>query len=311
MDSLTSETELFKLLSDPTRLRLLALLEDHELTVAELVAVLEAPQSRVSTHLGKLREAGLVQDRQDGSSRYHRLDARMPPGAASTWELIRRRLGEDRQLGADAARAGRVIADRHAQATWAERVAGRMARHYSPGRTWESLTRGLLGLLDLGRVVDIASGDGGVAELIAPHAEHVTCLDQSPQLVASGSERLAQLENVRFVRGDMHALPFEDASFDHALLMTSLSFTRRPGEVLVEAGRVLRGGGAVVGTVLSRHDHRDAVEPYDHQNLGFSPDELQSLLDAAGFVVRTCAPTARERRRPNLETLTFHARKSP
>ena len=311
MNLLASETELFKLLSDPTRLRLLALLAEHELTVAEIVLVLEAPQSRVSTHLGKLREAGLVKDRQDGSSRYHRLDARMPEPAATTWELLRGRVGEDRQLRADAARAVRVISDRQATATWAERVAGRMARHYSPGRTWESLTRGLLGLLDLGRVLDIASGDGGVAELVAPHAEHVTCVDHSAQLVATGSERLAHLDNVRFVRGDMHALPFEDAGFDHALLMTSLSFTRRPAEVLAEAARVLRPGGALVGTVLSRHTHHDAVEPYDHQNLGFSPDELRELLDRAGFVVRTCALTARERRRPHLETLTFHARKSP
>lgn len=311
MNLLAGETELFKLLSDPTRLRLLALLADHELTVAELVAVLEAPQSRVSTHLGKLREAGLVQDRQDGSSRYHRLDTRMPAAALATWELLRGRVGEDRQLVADAARAVRVIADRQATATWAERVAGRMARHYSPGRTWESLTRGLLGLLDLGRVIDIASGDGGVAELVAPHAEHVTCVDHSAQLVATGSERLAHLDNVRFVRGDMHALPFDDGRFDQALLMTSLSFSKRPAEVLAEAARVLRTGGALVGTVLSRHTHRDAVEPYDHQNLGFSSDELRQLLVDTGFAVRTCALTARERRRPNLETLTFHARKSP
>ncbi|MCB9727203.1 MAG: metalloregulator ArsR/SmtB family transcription factor [Deltaproteobacteria bacterium] len=308
MPDLNASSELLRLLADPTRIRLLALLEGEALTVAELCQVTGLSQPRVSTHLGRLREAGVVRDRREGSFSWYALaEDGMSEAARRTWALLRETT-RDPLLAQDRARAEDVVRARAGGPSWAESVAGQMARHYSPGRTWEALARGVLGLVQVGDVLDVASGDGAVAEMLAPRARSVTCLDLSEKVVAVGRERLAQVPNLRFVRGDMHAIPCEDASFDAALLMTALAWTREPGRVLAECARVLRPGGLLSGTALTTHGHTQAVAAYDHRNSGFEPEALAELLSQAGFEVSLCAPTSRERRSPHFEVLTFHAR---
>jgi SAM-dependent methyltransferase len=308
MTTLTDSSELLRILADPTRIRLLALVADQALTVAELCQVTGLSQSRVSTHLGRLREASLVRDRREGSFAWYALaDDAMSEPARRAWGLVRETT-TDPLLAQDRERAARVVAERAAGGTWAESVAGQMARHYSPGRTWESLARGVVGLMQLGDVLDVASGDGAVAEMLAPRARAVTCLDISEKVVAVGSARLAHVANLRFVRGDMHALPMANASFDAVLLMTALAWTRDPGRVLGECARVLRGGGLLSGTALASHGHADVVASFDHQNSGLEPDALRALLTDAGFEVALCAPTSRERKSPHFDILTFHAR---
>lgn len=308
MTTLTDSSELLRILADPTRIRLLALVADQALTVAELCQVTGLSQSRVSTHLGRLREASLVRDRREGSFAWYALaDDAMSEPARRAWGLVRETT-TDPLLAQDRERAARVVAERAAGGTWAESVAGQMARHYSPGRTWESLARGVVGLMQLGDVLDVASGDGAVAEMLAPRARSVTCLDISEKVVAVGSARLAHVANLRFVRGDMHALPMANASFDAVLLMTALAWTRDPGRVLGECARVLRGGGLLSGTALASHGHADVVASFDHQNSGLEPDALRALLTDAGFEVALCAPTSRERKSPHFDILTFHAR---
>src|SRR5262249_13586522 len=128
-------------LNDPTRVRLLAALEGEELTVGELERILEVPQSRVSTHLARLKEAGLALDRTDGphgSSR--RADGSRPPQARESWAALRGPLAGDPQLDRDRARREQVLEVR-AGKSWVDRVAGTLDRNYSPGRTWESLAR--------------------------------------------------------------------------------------------------------------------------------------------------------------------------
>ena len=194
--------------------------------------------------------------------------------------------------------------------SWADAVAGQMERHYSPGRTWEATARGLLGLCSLGDVLDVASGDGALAELVAPRARSVTCLDISDKVIAAAERRLASLDSVRFVRGDMHALPFDDASFDAVMLMNCLTYAERPKDVLGEAGRVLRSGGVVTGVTLKKHRHERAVAAYGHNNLGFTPTSLARVLRGADLDVERCVVTSREQRQPHFEVITFHARKS-
>ena len=307
MDSLARAAELLKLMGDPTRVRLLALLSRDELTVAELTEATQLAQSRVSTHLGKLREAGLVQDRRAGTSSYYRMSRNgMPAGARELWALLEKTrrdplLAEDRRRLRDAARGrGR---------SWADSVAGSMERHYSPGRTWEAALRGLLGLARLGAVLDVASGDCALAELVAPRARSVTCLDVSDTVLAAGRRRLAHLPHVSFRRGDMHALPFADGSFDHVMLLSCLCYADDPARVASEAARVLRPGGSVAVVTLNRHAHRDVVERFDHIQAGFPPDELRGLFESAGLAVELCAVTSRERRTPHFEVLTLHASK--
>jgi ArsR family transcriptional regulator len=307
-NDLDTTADLLRLLGDPSRVRLLALLAREALSVAELVRVTRLAQSRVSTHLARLREAGLVHDRPAGGSTYYALDeSRLPEAARRLWELVAKSTA-DPLLDEDAERLAGVL--RRREGSWADAVAGRMERHYSPGRTWEAALRGLLGLCVLGDVIDIASGDGALAELVAPRARSVVCLDRSRRVVAAGSRRLAHLPGVRFQQGDMHDLPFRSASFDQALLVNSLSYAERPARALAEAARVLRPGGRVAAVALRRHRQRAVARAFDHLQLGFEPEDLRTSFEAAGFEVSLCAVTSRETRPPLFEVITVHARRA-
>lgn len=300
---LETTTQLCRLLGDPTRLRLLAVLLHEPLTVAELMRVTRIGQSRVSTHLGRLREAGLLSTRKVGTNTYYRTLEPLPPAARAVRDDT-----DDPLLAQDRARAAEVVAIRAAD-TWADSVAGRMARHYSPGRTWESFARGAVGLVQAGRVLDVASGDGALAELLARQVDLVTCLDRSQRVARLGQKRVRGYQNVQFVRGDMHALPFAAESYDAVMLMSALCHARDPQQVLCEAARVLRPDGRLAAVTLMAHDHATAVAPYNHVQLGFEPAQLRDMLQRAGFRVRLCAPTQREKRAPHLEVITVHARR--
>ncbi len=306
---LHASTELLRLLGDPSRLRLLSVLAEEELTVAELTKVTRLSQSRVSSHLGKLRDAGLVVDRPAGASSFHRLNEDGMSGAASrAWRMLRETT-DDPLLEEDRGRLDETLAARNGAQTWADSVAGRMDRHYSPGRTWEATAWGLLGFARLGDVLDVASGDGVLAQLLAPRARTVTCLDRSARVTEAGRRRLEDLPHVRFRRGDMHALPFRDGVFDQVLLMNALTYTDDPGRVFREVARVLRDGGELAVSTLRRHRHEDAVRRYNHVNLGHDPDALREGIEAAGLDVALCDVTARERQKPYFEIITVHAAK--
>lgn len=300
-------THHFRLLADPTRLRLLLLLDQEELSVAELAGITQLAQPRVSTHLAKLKEAGLVSDRRDGVFVYYRIaSAISDPALDDVWQLLRRNT-DDPLIQQDLDRIAEVLHDRTGPGTWADSVAGDMERHYSPGRTWEATARGLVHLLDLGDVLDIASGDGVLAELLAPRARSIVCLDISERVAEAGKRRLQPFSNVRFEVGDMHHLPMPDATFDTVLLMHALTYTPQPGHVFGEAARVLRTGGRLLAVTLERHRHEKAVQPYNHVNLGFTPQQLEELSSEAGLEVRSCTVSAIEKRVPNFSVLSLSA----
>ena len=272
-----------RLLADASRVRLLALLADEELTVAELSTILRLKQPRVSTHLAKLKEAGLVVDRRAGVAAYYRAGIEdWPAPTRALWQGLHAST-RDALLAEDRERRSAVLAARMAGANWADSVAGDMERHYSPGRSWETTMRACLGLLALSDVLDVASGDGALAQLLAPRARTLTCVDLSERVVDAARARLAGLPQVRVLQGDMHALPLVDATIDLVLLMQALPYSDRPTEVLAEAARVLRPGGRLLLTCLDRHEHRSVVAPFGHRNLGFTADELRAALSGAGF----------------------------
>jgi ArsR family transcriptional regulator len=184
-----------------------------------------------------------------------------------------------------------------------------MERHYSPGRTWEVTTRAIVQLLELGDVLDVASGDGVLAELLAPHARSIKCLDISERVVDAGKKRLQDYANVSFEPGDMHQLPVSDASYDTVLLMHALTYTNRPAEVFNEASRVLRPGGRLVAATLQKHAHENAVMAYNHLNLGFTGQQLRNFCSGAGLEAQEIQLSAVEKRSPNFEVLTLIARK--
>lgn len=308
MFDLPATSQLTRLLGDPTRLRLLNALAAAPLTVAELTRVTALGQSRVSTHLGKLREAGLLSTRPLGNSTLYALDLDgMPAPTARWWRFVQAEV-QDPLLATERARAAEAVRAR-AGDTWADSLAGRMARHYSPGRTWPAFARGIVGLVRLGRVIDIASGDGALAEMLAPRADRVVCVDRSPRVVAKGAERLAHLPNLRFLQGDMHALPVSSASQDAALLLGALCYATDPAQAIAEAARVLAPGGLLSAVTLEAHPHRDAVARYDHVQAGFAVADLRQMLVAAGLRVDLCAATQRESRAPHFNVITIHARR--
>lgn len=297
-----------KVLADPTRVRLLALLEREELTVAELSAVTRLAQPRVSTHLAKLKEADLVRDRRAGVSAYYRFNDHLEPAERTLWEALRAGT-DDPLLRQDGERLLAVLATRSADQNWADSVAGDMERHYSPGRTWEALARAALPMLAPGDVLDVASGDGVLAELLAPHARRYVCIDSSTKVVQAASERLRKLVHVEVLEGDMHRLPFAQPQFDLVLLMHALTYSEKPTQTISEAARVLRKGGQLLATCLAKHEHKSAVTPYGHINLGFTVKELRKYAEHAGLSVQVCEVVTQEKRPPHFEVLTLLAHK--
>lgn len=294
-----------RLLADTTRLRLLLLLDREELSVAELSGITQLAQPRVSTHLAKLKEAGLVTDRRAGVFVYYRIAERIcDPSLDKLWQLLKANTN-DPLVQQDLVRIPQIMNNRSGESTWADSVAGDMERHYSPGRTWEATARGLVHLLDPGDVLDIASGDGVLAELLAPRAKSITCLDISNRVVEAGRKRLAPFAHVTFETGDMHDLPVDSETFDTVLLMHALTYTKDPGKVFSEAARVLRPGGKLLAVTLQRHKHEKAVAPYNHVNLGFTEKQLETFSKKAGLEVQNCTVSAIEKRTPNFSVLSL------
>jgi ArsR family transcriptional regulator len=304
--SLDESLSLLRVLADSTRVRLLCALEEEELTVAELQEVLDVPQPRVSTHLRRLKEAGLAHDRVDGPHRYYRLaDGSMPPAARAAWEAVRRPLEGDAQVERDRQRRAQVIAARAGGSTWVDRVAGSLDRHYSPGRTWESLARALVLIGELGDVVDLGAGDGAIAELLAPAARSIRGVDISDRMVQAGQKRLKRFSHVRLLRGDMHAPPIDDESADFVLLQQSLQYASDPAKVLREAARILRPEGRCLVVTLAAHEHAEVKSEYGHVHLGFRAQQLRGFAKAAGLQVTQLASAGRERRPPQFEALAL------
>jgi 2-polyprenyl-3-methyl-5-hydroxy-6-metoxy-1,4-benzoquinol methylase len=299
----------FRLLSDSTRLRLLMLVDREELSVAELAAITQLAQPRVSTHLAKLKEACLVSDRRDGVSVYYRMATNIADSSLEAlWKLLRSNT-DDPLIQKDFERIPQVLNARNGNSSWADSVAGDMERHYSPGRTWEVTARAMVQLLELGDVLDVASGDGVLAELLAPRARSFKCLDISQRVIDAGKNRLRSSSNVGFEVGDMHDLPLADASYDTVLLMHALTYTRQPQQVFDEASRVLRPGGRLLAATLNKHPHENAVLAYNHLNLGFTDSQLETFCTNAGLVPQDIRISAIEKRTPNFEVLTLIASK--
>jgi ArsR family transcriptional regulator len=232
----------------------------------------------------------------------------MPDAARKLWSLVASDL-DDAQLASDRRRCAGVLRARAATGRWPDSVAGEMERHYSPGRTWEALARGLIGLVDLGDVLDAGAGDGATAQLLAPRARSITCVDISETLIDAARVRLAGHPNAKAEVADLADLPFADARFDQVLALNVLTHLRAPGRALAELGRVLRPGGRLVLVTLAAHEHLEVTSGYGHVHPGFRPADVKRLLERAGLAVEQCALTSRERRAPYFQVVTAFAAK--
>lgn len=286
------------LLGDESRLRLCALLSERELSVTDLVRVTGISQSRVSTHLARLREGGFVRDRRDGQHAFYALVAdEVPPAAKLVLDQAMR--SSDATLEGDRQRLSELDAERRGGLP--DSFAGEMERHYSPGRTWPSLAVGLAALLRLGDVLDVGSGDGAVAAQLAPYCRSLTCIDASARMIDAAKARLEK--RARALVADAQALPFDDRSFDEVLVFHTLTYAEDPARVLGECARVLRPGGRIVVLSLDEHQWREVTAPYGERHAGFSPRTLASLLTRAGLTVSTSHVACREAKKPHFQVV--------
>jgi SAM-dependent methyltransferase len=298
--------EALNLLGDENRLRLCALLAERELCVSELVRVTGIAQSRVSTHLARLRDAGLLRYRRNGTQAFYGL-AREGMTETVRGVLLEVSTSPDRTLRADRERLAALDAERHEGLP--ESAILELDRDYSPGRTWQSLALGAASLLRLGDVLDVGCGDGTVASVLAPYCRTLTCIDNDERAVQAAGDRLASHAHVRVQAADAHALPFRDESFDDVLFFHTLTYAAQPPRALAECARVLRPGGRAVLLCLDRHEEHEIDAAYGLLHPGFSARKLRGLLQAAGLSVSRADIACREARKPQLRVVLAEAEK--
>lgn len=298
--NLAQAVDTLSLLGDESRLRLCVLLARRELCVNDLVRVTGVAQSRVSTHLGRLREAGLVRDRKQGAQSFYALATDNLPVPARLF-LEEAAASSDPTLDGDLQRLAELDAERRGGRSGG--AAGDLERDYSPGRTWHSLAVGLAAFLRLGDVLDAGSGDGAAAASLAPYCRSLTCIDTNPRMIEAARERLAGFEHVRTQVADLHELPFDDASFDAVLMFHTLTYAERPARALAECARVLRPGGRLVLLCLNKHRQMEVTARYGERHAGFAPAAVRSLLSRAGLAVSSAEVACRELKKPHLEVV--------
>jgi SAM-dependent methyltransferase len=293
-------------LGDSTRLRILSLLGQRELSVNELQEITRMGQSRISTHLGLLQDSGVVRSRKDGKRTFYAL-AETPDGTIKELiALAARGAQELPEHGADVLNLRRVLARREArEQVYFDQVAGRFGRSYGPGRSWQAFGQLLLRLMPSLDIADLGSGEGLISELLARRAQRVIAVDNSEKMVAYGTQKAkkAGLKNLKFKLGDLENPPLEDASVDVVILSQALHHAAEPARAVAAAHRILRPGGQLLILDLSRHTFEQAHELYGDRWLGFTGGELQHWLEAAGFKSVEVTVVAREDEPPHFETI--------
>lgn len=295
-----------KLLSDPTRLRILNLLTREELSVAELQSILDMGQSRISSHLALLRQGNLVVDRKDGKRSYYLINPEAGPEALKLLQASCESIRGTEESLVDDEHLRRILDQRRqAQLEYFNSVAGRLGKDYCPGRSWEAIGQFLVQLVPHIDIVDLGAGEGLISQMLAQNAREVVCVDNSPKMVQFGSAlaKKNEISNLRYVLGDIESVPLPDRSFDLAVLSQALHHAQKPGQALAEAFRLLRPGGRLLVIDLLKHQFEQARELYADVWLGFSNNELYKMLRDAGLEQVRVEVVAREQQEPHFETL--------
>jgi ArsR family transcriptional regulator len=303
---LNTSWDTLKLLAEPTRLRILALLLREELSVAELQEILDMAQSRISSQLALLRSAELVADRRDGKRAYYRLHDPLPPATLALLRSAAEAVSGQPELAADRAALARALARRRAhQEEYFNLIAGRLGKNYCPGRSWEALGHLALRLAPAIDVADLGAGEGLVSQLLARRARQIWCIDSSQKMVEVGTALAEKngLANLSYKLGDIERVPLPDGSVDLAILSQALHHARRPQTAVAEAFRILRPGGQLLVLDLREHDFEKAREIYADVWLGFTVAALHGFLEKAGFHAIDVVNVAREPEAPHFETL--------
>lgn len=293
-------------LADPTRLRILALLERGELSVHELQSVTTLVQSRISTHLALLQEAGLVRSRREGKRAFYRIAESGDPHLTENLQLGLRAARELPEHESDSINLRRTLARRENHAKpFFDQISGRFDRSYGPGRSWQAFGQLLLRLLPPLTVADLGSGEGLLGELLALRCKKVIAVDNSEKIIAFGAAqaRKAGLENLEFRHGDLQEPPIEPESVDVVILSQALHHAEDPQRAIRSAHRILRNPGQILILDFRHHGLEQVRELYGDRWLGFTESDLAFWIEQAGFRQATVTLVAREEEPPHFETL--------
>lgn len=288
---MTLALEIFRALADPSRLRIMALLQTMELSVGELAQVLGQSQPRVSRHVKILCDAGLAERRKEGSWVFLALGAPAlvdPVLTALTAWGVRE---ADHWAVADAARLAAVRADRAAAASaWFEANAGQWdairSLHIAESEVEAAMKRAL-GDTPISHLIDIGTGTGRMLELFGPQAGQLLGIDRSSEMLRLARAKLAErgLDRAELRQADLYALPLSDSQADVAILHHVLHFAQQPGAAIAEAARVLNPGGRLLIADFAPHDREELRARDAHTRLGFSDDQVAGWFDAAGLAL--------------------------
>lgn len=295
-----------RLIADPTRIRILALLRQEELTVAELQEILAMGQSRISTQLAQLKQAGLLTDRRSGKHSLYAAKKGKSPENAPLWAVVEAAAGEIDEVVQDAAALELVLSKRQDRArAYFDELAGKFGRHYCPGRSWKGLAEMLLKLMPPMTIADLGAGEGTFSQLLAQKAKKVIAVDNSEKMVAYGSQLAKQhgFDNLEYRLGDLMDPPIDEGSVDIALFSQALHHAVSPQRAVQAAYRILEPGGRIVILDLLKHQFEEARDLYADLWLGFSELELLEFLETAGFVDVETAVVYKEKKTPHLQTL--------
>ncbi len=295
-----------KILSDPTRLRLIALVMQEELSVAELQEILGMGQSRISSQLALLRQASLVADRRDGKKAFYSLRGTLPAGQLALLKAAVESVSGLDVITEDGRHLERVLSKRRrVSEQYFNMIAGRLGRKHCPGRSWEAIGRLALHLVPSLVVADLGAGEGLISQLLARNAKQVWCIDNSPRMVEVGTElaKKNDLSNLTYKLGDIEQVPLADESVDLAILSQALHHAIHPHKAVDEAFRILRPGGQLLILELAEHDFEKARDLYKDHWLGFKEGTLEQFLKKAKFIKIEVTPVSKETVEPFFETL--------
>src|SRR2546428_5441073 len=304
---MASTINLLRLLADPTRLRLMLLLEQEELSVAELQQILGMGQSRISSHLAQLKRAGVVSDRRVGKNVYYDANPHGRNSQRERVEEITRLLARELpETSRDRTSLRLVLHKRKNKAgKYSEELAGKFGRSYVPGRSWKALAHTLIALLPPLTVADLGAGEGTLSQLLAKRARKVIAIDNSPKMVEFGSHlaRKHGFKNLEYRLGDIEDPPIANNSVDLAILSQALHHAIKPERAIESAHRILTRGGRLLILDLLSHPFAKARELYADHWLGFSEVRLHELLENSGFRDIEVSVVSREKQSPHFQTV--------
>jgi len=305
---MASTINFLRLLADPTRLRILLLLDQEELSVAELQEILGMGQSRISSHLAQLKRTGIVADRRAGKNVYYGRTGKEPrnPAHEKVNELTRILAKEMPESARDRTALHLVLRKRRDKAReYFDQLAGKFGRSYVPGRSWQALAHTMITLLPALTVADLGAGEGTLSQLLARKARKVIAIDNSPKMVEFGSKLAKEhgFANLEYRLGDIEDPPINKGTIDLAILSQALHHAIHPERAITGAYRMLRKGGRIVVLDLLSHRFEKARELYADHWLGFSEVELHQFLASAGFKEIEVTVVSREKQSPHFQTV--------